>query len=122
MAPRIDPRAMLRRTMPAPISFTGFSNTAYSYAFADLQALGQLPSQGGNYVFAARVGGKPTIVFAGETDSLRRTVAAHPRWAEAQAKHAAVFILFHANDTPSRRRLEVHDLVRRHAPPMNAAE
>jgi hypothetical protein len=107
--------------MPGPITFTGFSNTAYEYAFVEPAAVPQLPTRGGTYVFAARVGGKPTIVFAAETDNLRQTLTKHPRWAEAQRDHKAVFLLVHPNDAPPRRRLEVHDLVRRHAPPMNAA-
>lgn len=107
--------------MPAPATFAGFSNTAYAYTFADLNALGTLPTQGGNYVFASRVGGKPTIVFAGEAPDLRAALAKHPRWGEARAKHQAVFILFHTNDQPGRRRIELHDLVRRHSPPMNRA-
>jgi hypothetical protein len=83
--------------------------------------LGALPTQAGNYLFASRVGGKATIVFAGETESLQRTVAKHPRWNEARTKHEAVFILFHLNPEPGRRRIELHDLVRLHSPPMNAA-
>jgi hypothetical protein len=105
--------------MPAPVSFVGFSNTAYKYEFADLNALAALPTQGANYVFASRVGGKPTIVFAAETDNVRKALTAHPRWNEAKTKHQAVFILVHMNPEPSRRRIELHDLVRRHSPPMN---
>jgi hypothetical protein len=107
--------------MATPITLTGFSKTAYPYTMADLQKLDTLPTQGGNYVFAARVGGKAAIVFAGETTNIRATVAKHPRWPEAKNRHEAIWILIHMNAEPSRRRLEVHDLVRLHSPPMNAA-
>jgi hypothetical protein len=105
--------------MPPPVKFAGFSQQNYEYNHADLNNLAALPTQGGNYIFAKREGGAPVIVFAGETNTLRATVDKHPRWREAQSKHGAIFIFFHLNTEPSRRRLEVHDLVRRHAPPMN---
>ena len=107
--------------MPAPVSFPGFSQTQYRFEFADLNALGALPTQGGNYIFASRVGGKAAIVLAGEAPDLRAAIARHPRWNEAKTKHQAVFILYHVNTEPGRRRIELHDLVRRHAPPMNKA-
>jgi hypothetical protein len=107
--------------MPTPVKLAGFSQQTYEYTAADLNNLAALPTQGGNYVFAKREGGAPVIVFAGETNTLRATLAKHPRWREAQTRHQAIFILFHLNTEPSRRRLEVHDLVRRHSPPMNAA-
>ena len=103
------------------MSFPGFSQTQYKYEFADLNALGTLPTQPGNYIFASRVGGKPNIVLTGETLDLRAAIAKHPRWNEAKNKHQAVFILYHVNDQPGRRRIELHDLVRRHTPPMNRA-
>ena len=105
--------------MATPVKFAGFSQQTYEYQTADLTNLAKLPTQGGNYIFAKRVGGAPQIVFAGETNTLKATLEKHPRWREAQAKHEAIFIFFHQNTEPSRRRLELHDLVRRHSPPMN---
>ncbi len=105
--------------MAAKTSFEGFSRTKYDYELADLANLAALPAQAGNYIFARRVAGAADIVFAGETESLRATVASHPRWREAQVRHQALFIYFHLNPVAGRRRLELHDLVRRHAPPMN---
>jgi hypothetical protein len=107
--------------MAAPVKFAGFSQTTYEYTAADLNNLAALPTQGGNFIFAKREGGAPVIVFAGETNTLKATLAKHPRWREAQNKHGAIFLFFHLNTEPSRRRLELHDLVRRYSPPMNAA-
>ncbi len=105
--------------MAAKTGFEGFSRTKYEYELADPANLAALPMQAGNYIFARRVAGAPDIVFAGETESLRATLANHPRWREAQARHQAQFIYYHLNPVAGRRRLELHDLVRRHAPPMN---
>jgi hypothetical protein len=106
------------RDMAAMTRFDGFSRTSYDYVRADLMHLSALSTQGGNYVFAARVGGSPVIVYAAETDSIRTAVANHPRWAEACDKHGALFIFIHMNPNPALRRLEVHDLIRKHDPPM----
>jgi hypothetical protein len=105
--------------MAATTKFQGFSKKSYDYIRADLKNLNALPTQGGNYVFAARVGGSPVIVYAAETESIRGAVANHPRWPEARDRHGAIFIFFHVNANPALRRLEAHDLIRRHNPPMN---
>lgn len=105
--------------MATTMYFEGFSKIKYEYVLADLKNLNALPMQGGNYLFAQRVGGRPVIVYAAETDCVRKAVVDSPRWNEARTKHSAVFIYFHMNDAPSRRRLELHDLIRQHNPPMN---
>ena len=105
--------------MAATTKFEGFSRKTYDYVRADLNNLNALSTQGGNYLFAARVGGSPVIVYVSETGSIRTTVANDPLWVEARDKHGAIFIFVHMNPNPALRRLEVHDLIRKHNPPMN---
>ena len=105
--------------MAATTSFDGFSKAKYDYEPADLKNLNALPLQGGNYLFAQRSGGRAVIVFAAETDCIRKAVVNNPRWDEARDKHGAIFIFYRLNPQPSRRRLELHDLIRQHNPPMN---
>jgi hypothetical protein len=107
------------RDMAATTKFEGFSRKSYDYVRADPKDLNTLSTQGGNYLFAARVGGSPVIVYAAETGSIRSTVANHPLWAEARDKHGAIFVFVHLNPNPALRRLEAHDLIRKHDPPMN---
>jgi hypothetical protein len=105
--------------MAATTKFEGFSRKTYDYVRADLTKLNGLSTQGGCYLFAARVGGSPVIVYVAETGSIRSAVANHPLWAQAQGEHGAIFIFVHLNPNPALRRLEVHDLIRKHEPPMN---
>jgi hypothetical protein len=114
-----DDSPELERDMATTTKFEGFSRKSYDYARADLTKLNELSTQGGCYLFAARVGGSPVIVYAAETGSIRATVANDPLWAEARDKHGAIFIFIHLNPNPALRRLEVHDLIRKHNPPMN---
>ena len=108
--------------MAATTSFEGFSRTKYDYVVVDEKELNTLSTQGGNYVFAQRSGGGPVIVYAAETDCLKKTLVNNPRWAEARDKHGARFIFIHMNPTPSRRRLELYDLIQKHNPAMNPRE
>jgi len=78
---------------------------------------GPVPLCGAIFVYVKLDGDQPVIVYAGETDSLHRSV--FETWDEAQSGYGATEIFARLNITGVVRRSEHDDLVAQHQPPMN---
>jgi len=102
--------------MTRQIDFAGQSGQTYRYKA--LEDLRPLSPGGGNFLYVrGRPSGQPTVLYAGETDSLQRGVL--DRWPEAQSSHGATDIYVRLNFSGDVRRTEQADLAEKHAPPMN---
>jgi len=101
--------------MTRQIDFAGQSGTLYRYkAFDEMRPI---PPGGANFVYVKWVNDAPKIVYAGETDSLHRSV--FETWDEAQKGFGATEIFARLNITGAVRRTEHDDIVAQHSPPMN---
>ncbi|MDP1631886.1 MAG: hypothetical protein Q8L66_10750 [Caulobacter sp.] len=103
--------------MTRQLDFAGKSGTLYRYKA--LEEMLPAPPGGANFLYIAWVKDAPKIVYAGETDSLHRSV--YEAWSEAQDDHGATEIFARLNITGVVRRAEQADIVGKHKPPMNAA-
>lgn len=101
--------------MTRQIDFAGQSGALYRYKA--LEEMRPVPPGGANFVYVKWDGDQPVIVYAGETDSLHRSV--FETWDEAQSGYGATEIFARLNITGVVRRSEHDDLVARHQPPMN---
>lgn len=101
--------------MTRQIDFAGKSGTLYRYKA--LEEMRPVPPGGANFVYVKWDGDVPKIVYAGETDSLHRSV--FETWDDAQKGHGATEIFARLNITGAVRRGEHQDIVAQHRPPMN---
>lgn len=103
--------------MTRQIDFAGKSGQRYRYTA--LEDYRFLPPAGANFVVVKGVDkGGPTIVFAGETDSLAARSWEAPLKA-AKARYGAAEVLTRLNVTSAVRQAEREDLVAAHQPEMN---
>lgn len=101
--------------MTRHLDIAGQSGTLYRYKA--LEEMRPVPPGGANFVYVKWDGDAPKIVYAGETDSLHRSV--FETWDEAQSGFGATEIFARLNITGVVRRTEHEDLVAQHQPPMN---
>ncbi|MDO9222647.1 MAG: hypothetical protein Q7U20_02930 [Caulobacter sp.] len=101
--------------MTRHLDLAGQSGTLYRYK--TLEEMRPVPPGGANFVYVKWVGDDPKIVYAGETDSLHRSV--FETWDEAQKGYGATEIFARLNITGVVRRAEHDDIVAQHEPPMN---
>ncbi|MFZ5669736.1 MAG: hypothetical protein ACOY4K_09585 [Pseudomonadota bacterium] len=100
--------------MARQIDLAGRSGAQYRYRA--LEDMRPVPPGGANFVYVRWDKDAPVVVYAGETDSLHRSV--FETWEEAQGL-GATEIFARLNITGAVRRAEQADLVAAHAPPMN---
>ena len=101
--------------MARHLDIAGQSGTSYRYKA--LEEMRPVPPGGANFVYVKWDGDAPKIVYAGETDSLHRSV--FETWDEAQSGYGATEIFARLNITGVVRRGEHDDVVAQHEPPMN---
>lgn len=102
--------------MTRHIDLSGQSGTQYRYKA--LEDMRPVPPGGANFVYVKWQKDTPRIVYAGETDSLHRSV--FETWDEAQRGHGATEIFARLNITGVIRRAEHEDILAQHQPEMNA--
>ena len=102
--------------MTRHLDLPGQSGTTYRYKTLD--DLRPVPPGGANFVYVKWDKETPVIVYAGETDSLHRSV--FETWDDAQKGYGATEIFARLNITGVVRRAEHDDIVGQHQPPMNA--
>lgn len=101
--------------MTRQFDFAGKSGVLYRYKA--LEEMRPVPPGGANFVYVRWDKDVPVIVYAGETDSLHRSV--FETWEEAQKGYGATEIFARLNITGVVRRAEHEDLLAKHAPAMN---
>ncbi len=101
--------------MTRHLDFAGQSGALYRYKA--LEEMRPVPPGGANFVYVKWDKDAAVIVYAGETDSLHRSV--FETWEEAQTGYGATEIFARLNITGVVRRAEHDDMVAQHAPPMN---
>ncbi|ATQ43045.1 hypothetical protein [Caulobacter mirabilis] len=103
--------------MTRQLDFSGQSGASYRYR--PIEELKPVSPGGANYLFVRWDGDVAAVIYAGETDSLHRTV--FENWDAAQSAHGATHIYARLNITGAVRRAEQADLIGKHRPPMNPA-
>ena len=101
--------------MTRHLDLPGQSGTTYRYKTLD--DLRPVPPGGANFVYVKWDKETPVIVYAGETDSLHRSV--FETWDDAQKGYGATEIFARLNITGVVRRGEHEDIVAHHQPAMN---
>lgn len=101
--------------MTRHLDLAGQSGATYRYKTLD--DLRPVPPGGANFVYVKFDKAAPVIVYAGETDSLHRSV--FETWDEAQKGYGATEIFARLNITGLVRRAEHDDIVAGYQPPMN---
>lgn len=104
--------------MTRHLDIAGQSGNLYRYKA--LEDLRPVPPGGANFIYVHWNGDAPVIVYAGETDSLHRSV--FETWDEAQSGFGATEIFARLNITGVVRREEHADIVGQHQPPMNSGD
>lgn len=100
--------------MARQIDLVGRSGSQYRYRA--LEDMRPVPPGGANFVYVRWERDAPVVIYAGETDSLHRSV--FETWEDARAA-GATEIYARLNITGAVRRAEQADLVAAYAPPMN---
>lgn len=104
--------------MTRQLDFSGQSGVSYRYR--PIEELKPVSPGGANYLFVRWDDGDvAAVIYAGETDSLHRTVFTN--WEEAQSAHGATHIYARLNITGAVRRAEQADIVGKYRPPLNPA-
>ncbi len=104
--------------MTRHLDIAGLSGNLYRYKA--LEDMRPVPPGGANFIYVHWKGDAPVIVYAGETDSLHRSV--FETWDEAQSGFGATEIFARLNITGVVRREEHEDIVGQHQPSMNAGD
>ena len=100
-------------------SFEGASGRHYDYVSLNLKNRETFPMGGGNYVFTRPSHSGVEVVFAGESDSVWSVFVSTMLWDIAKRRHGATGACIHLNSDRGARKLELADIVMKHAPPMN---